>query len=118
MVEAIAGFKKAISLKGGSERSLPIAGLGHVYAVSGNKSEARTVLDQLKQLSGQEYVQPTHIAQIYAGLDERDQAFAWLEKGYEERSFQMQFIKIEPRWDSLRADPRFQDLMRRMGFPP
>ncbi len=114
--DAIAGFKKALTLKGG-ERSLPIAGLGHVYAVTGKKSEARTVIEELKQLSGQEYVPATHIAQIYAGLDERDQAFAWLDKGYEERSFQMQFIKIEPRWDSLRSDPRFQNLMRRVGLP-
>ncbi len=115
--EAIAAFKKALTLKGGGERSLPIAGLGHVYAVSGNKSEAQTVIDELKQISRQEYVPATNIALIYAGLGEKDQAFAWLEKGYEQRAFQMQWLKIEPRWDNLRSDPRFQDLMRRVGLP-
>jgi len=58
------------------------------------------------------------IALIYAGLGEKDQAFAWLEKGYEERSFQMQWLTVEPRWDSLRSDPRFADLLRRMGLKP
>jgi TolB-like protein/Flp pilus assembly protein TadD len=116
--EAIAEFKSAIPRKGGSEWTLSKAGLGHVYAVSGKKSEARTVLEELKQLSGQEYVPAPGIALIYAGLGEKDQAFAWLDKGYEERSFQMQWIKIEPRWDSLRSDPRFQDLMRRVGLLP
>ncbi len=116
--EAIAGFKTAIPLRGGSEVSFLSSGLGHVYAVSGNKSEARAVLDELKQVSGEEYVPATSIALVYAGLGERDQAFAWLDKGYEQRAFQMQWLKIEPKWDSLRSDPRFQDLLRRVGLPP
>jgi tetratricopeptide (TPR) repeat protein len=114
--EAIAGFKKAIPLKGGSEWSLTRAGLGHLYAVLGKKSEALTVLNELKQLSAEEYVPATSVALIYAGLGEKDQAFAWLEKGYEERSFQIQWLNVEPRWDSLRSDPRFAALMRRMGI--
>jgi adenylate cyclase len=115
--EAVAEFKKAIPLTARSEWSLSRAGLGHVYAVTGKKSEARTVIDELKQASEQEYLPASSIAFIYAGLGEKDQAFVWLDKGYEQRGFQMQWIKIEPRWDSLRSDPRFQDLMRRMGFP-
>jgi TolB-like protein/DNA-binding winged helix-turn-helix (wHTH) protein/Flp pilus assembly protein TadD len=115
--EAIARFKNAIPLKESSEVTFLRAGLGHVYGVSGKKSEARRLLDELKHLSAQEYVPAPNIALIYAGLGEKDQAFAWLNKGYEDRSFQMQWIKIEPRWDSLRSDPRFQDLMRRVGLP-
>ncbi len=115
--EAIAGFRKASSVREGGEFSLPLAGLGHVYAISGNKSEARRLLDELKQLSAQEHVPATSMALIYAGLGEKDQAFAWLEKGYQERLFQMQSLTAEPRWDSLRSDPRFQDLMRRIGLP-
>jgi tetratricopeptide (TPR) repeat protein len=115
--QSIAEFKKAIPLTGRSESTLSKAGLGHVYAVTGKKSEARTLLDELKQLSGEQYIPATSIALIYAGLGDRDQAFAWLDKGYEQRAFQMQWIKIEPRWDSLRSDTRFQDLTRRMGFP-
>jgi TolB-like protein/DNA-binding winged helix-turn-helix (wHTH) protein/Tfp pilus assembly protein PilF len=116
-VEAIAGFKKAIPLTAGSESTLSKAGLGYVYAVTGKKSEARTLLDELKQHSAQEYVSATSVALIYAGLGEKDQAFAWLEKAYEQRAFQLQWINLEPRWDSLRSDPRFQNLMRRIGFP-
>jgi eukaryotic-like serine/threonine-protein kinase len=115
--EAIAEFKNAIPMKGGGEPSLSKAGLGHVYAITGRKSDARTVLDELKQTSGKEYLPATSIALIYAGLGEKDQAFVWLDKAYEERAFQMQWIGIEPRWDSLRSDPRFEDLLRRMGLP-
>ena len=115
--EAIAEFKKAIPLTSGSESTLSKAGLGHVYGVSGKKNEARTLLDELKQLSAQEFVPATSIALIYAGLGENDQAFVWLDKGFEQRAFQLQWIKLDPRWDNLRSDPRFQDLMRRIGFP-
>jgi serine/threonine-protein kinase len=115
--KAIAEFKNATSLQGGSESSMATAGLGHVYAVSGKKDEAEAVLNRLKQLSAHEYVSAVSIALIYSGLGEKDQAFAWLEEGYKERSFQMQGLKKEPRWDSLRSDPRFQDLLRRIGLP-
>jgi serine/threonine protein kinase/TolB-like protein len=113
--KAIAGFREAIPLM--SNEVTGTASLGHVYALSGKKSDARTVIDQLKQLSGHQYVAPTNIALIYGGLGEKDQAFAWLEKGYEERSFAMSWLNVEPRWDSIRSDPRFADLIRRMGLP-
>ena len=115
--EAAAEFNKAIPLTAGSEWTLSKAGLGHLYAVTGKKSKARTVIDELKQASEQEYVPASSIAFIYAGMGEKDEAFAWLDKAYEQRAFQMQWIKLDPRWDSLRSDARFQDLMRRMGFP-
>jgi TolB-like protein/DNA-binding winged helix-turn-helix (wHTH) protein/Flp pilus assembly protein TadD len=115
--EAIAEFKKALPLRGISEVGFLRAGLGHIYAVSGKKTEARKLLAELKQLSEQGYVPAPGLALIHAGLGEKDEAFAWLEQGYEQRAFQMQWIKIEPRWDSLRSDPRFQELIRRMGFP-
>jgi len=57
------------------------------------------------------------IAEVYSARGDKDQAFAWLEKGYEQHSFQMQWLGVEPRWDSLRSDPRFADLMRRVGLP-
>ena len=58
------------------------------------------------------------VALVYAGLGENDQAFAWLNKGYAERTHWLVWLKLDPRWDSLRSDPRFQDLLRRMGLPP
>src|SRR6266542_4145522 len=114
--EAIAEFKKAIALPAGNEWTLSKGGLGHLYAVTGKKSEARTLLDELKQLSAKEYVPATSVALIYAGLGEKDQAFAWLDTGYEQRAFQLPWIKLDPRFDSLRSDSRFEDLMRRIGF--
>jgi TolB-like protein/DNA-binding winged helix-turn-helix (wHTH) protein len=112
--EAIAEFKKSILITGSSESKASKAGLGHVYGVTGKKSDARTMLDELTRLSTREYVPATSIALVYAGLGEKDQAFAWLDKGYEQRAFQLQWIQLEPRWDNLRSDPRFQDLVRRM----
>jgi tetratricopeptide (TPR) repeat protein len=114
--EAIASFQKAIPMTRGHAKSLVLAGLGHVYAVSGKKVEARKLLNELERLARQEYVPAVAIALIYAGLGEKDQAFAWLEKAYEERAFEMTWLKSEPRWDSLRSDPRFADLLRRMGL--
>ena len=55
---------------------------------------------------------------VYAGLGEKDQAFAWLEKAYEERTSRLSYLKVEPLWDPLRSDPRFADLVRRIGLPP
>jgi serine/threonine protein kinase/Tfp pilus assembly protein PilF len=115
--ESIAAFQKGLTTKGSSEWSLVMGGLGHVYAVSGRKTAARAVLDELKQGSLQVYVPADGVALIYAGLGEKDQAFAWLEAGYKERSFQMQFLNFEPRWDNLRSDPRFAELLRRIGLP-
>jgi TolB-like protein/DNA-binding winged helix-turn-helix (wHTH) protein len=116
--EAIAEFKKSIPPAAPSESTFSKSGLGHVYALTGKKSEARLLLDDLKQLSAHEYVSATNVALIYAGLGEKDQAFAWLDKAYEQRAFQLQWIKLDPRWDNLRSDSRFQDLWHRIGLPP
>ncbi|MEP6570984.1 MAG: protein kinase [Acidobacteriota bacterium] len=116
--EAIAGFKKVISLKGGTGgNEIALPSLGHAYAGSGKKNEAHRVLDELKQRSAQEYVPATSFAFVYAGLGEKNQAFAALEQGYKDHLFQMQWLKVEPRWDSLRSDPRFAELIHRMDLP-
>ena len=112
--EAIAALKKATTLSPGNPFN--VSALGHVYAVSGQKSEAMKILDQLKELSRRRYISPHEIAIIYAGLGEKDQAFAWLEKAYADRSWRLPFLKVEPRFDSLRSDPRFTDLVRRVGL--
>jgi hypothetical protein len=76
------------------------------------------VLKQLQERAKQEYVTPYGMARIYAALGEDDKALHWLEKSYRERATGMVFLKVDPRFDPLRSDPRFQDLLRRMNFPP
>jgi len=115
--EAITGFQKAITMvKAPLGKSLLMARLGHVYAVSGQKDQARAVLNEVKLLAQKEYVAADGIALIYAGLGENDEAFAWLEKAYDEHSFSLTWLKVEPAWDSVRSDPRFANLLRRMGL--
>jgi len=72
----------------------------------------------LRELSKRRYVSAYGIAQIYTALGDFDHAWAWLEKAFEERSFQLIWLKVDPTIDALRSDPRFQDLLRRMNFPP
>jgi serine/threonine-protein kinase len=94
-----------------------IAALGYVYAVSGKKAEAQDVRDRLKKLSEQKYISPRFLASIYAGLGDKDQALELLSAAYEDRSLQIgPGIIGDPTYDSLRAEPRFQDLLRRMGL--
>jgi TolB-like protein/Tfp pilus assembly protein PilF/predicted Ser/Thr protein kinase len=114
--EAIAAFQRAITVTQGHAKGLAMAGLAHVYAVSGRKTEARKILAELQRLSEHSYVPATDLALVYAGLGERDKAFAWLDKAYEEHSFNLSNLKVEPRFDPLRSDPRFADLLRRMGL--
>ncbi len=114
--QAIAAFQKARQLEDAIPESL--AGLGHAYAMAGKRAEAQKVLDELKARSKRSYVPPYNIAVVYTGLGEKDQALAWLEKAYQDRSFYLTWLKVDPELDSLRSDPRFQDLMRRVGLPP
>jgi TolB-like protein/Tfp pilus assembly protein PilF len=113
--EAIAEGQKARELLSPSP-SAPST-LGNVYAMAGRKAEAQKVLDELKEQSKTRYVPAAAIASIYAALGDKEQAFAWLGKSYEERNFALPGIK-NASWDPLRSDPRFADLLRRMGLPP
>jgi serine/threonine protein kinase/tetratricopeptide (TPR) repeat protein len=114
--KAVAEASRARELSGVS--SQPIAYAGYALAKSGKEKEARAELDELLKLSTQRYVPPYHIAFLYNGLNERDETLAWLERGYEKRDPKMVFLKVEPKWNNLRDDPRFQQLLRRMGFEP
>ncbi len=114
--EAIAEFQKGSSLSGGDPRI--VGALGHAYAVWGRKDEAQNVLVELKQLSRRRYVAPFEIVVIYIGLGDKDLTFEWLEKAYRDHSAGLLWLKIDPRFDSLHGDSRYQDLRRRMGLPP
>ena len=80
------------------------------------KDDARKLLFKLEDMSRQRYVPAFNIAIAYEGLSDKDAAIQWLEKAYKERFWGMILLKTDPRWDSLRSDPRFQDLMRRVGL--
>ena len=113
--KAIAALQKARQLD--ADAFWNLAALGHAYAASGNSAEARKVIEELKELSKQRFVSPDNIGVIYAALGDKDQAFAYLEKAYEIRSDSMVLLKVDPMLDSLRSDPRFADLVRRVGLP-
>jgi tetratricopeptide (TPR) repeat protein len=114
--EAIAELQKARELSGDNTETLSL--MGHALGVSGNKDQALKLLDELKKLSKQKYVPPYNIAMIYAGLGEKDRVFEMLEKAYEDRDVRMVFLKIEPKWDVYRTDPRFASLLERVGLAP
>ena len=92
--------------------------LGYLDAVAGKKKEALKALEALKRTAEHAYVDPHSMAILYCGLGDKDGAFACLEKAYAERSASMPQMKMEPWFDLLCSDPRFQDLLRRMNFPP
>jgi len=94
-----------------------VALLGEAYAAAGHREDAHKILEQLKEISKQRYITPYVVGRIYAALGKKDEAFRWLELAYQERAAWMVFLKVDPRLDGLRPDPRFQDLLRRMNFP-
>jgi TolB-like protein/DNA-binding winged helix-turn-helix (wHTH) protein/Flp pilus assembly protein TadD len=112
---ATAELQKAIDLSGGN--TIYVAGLAYTYAKSARKDRARELLGQLEQLSTRRYVPPYRLASVYAALGDNDRAFAYLEKAYEERGLHVGNINVDPMMDSLRADPRFGALLRRMQLP-
>jgi TolB-like protein/DNA-binding winged helix-turn-helix (wHTH) protein len=112
--EAIAEFQKAIAL---SNRSPDLLGhLGHAYAAAGRRDEAQRVLAELTEVSKQHHVPPYRLAEIQAALGEKDQAFIYLEQAYQAHAMHLCNLRVEPTLDPLRADPRFTDLVRRVGL--
>ncbi len=89
---------------------------GMVYAAQGKRAEALQMIKELEEMSGASLSQAQWIAKIYAALNEKEQALAWLERGLAAGAIGT-FYKDEPVWDPLRSDPRFADLLRRMGIP-
>ena len=111
---AIEEFQRAISLSGGSP--LMRAALGHAYAQSQKTYEANKVLNELNELSKQQYVSPLEIAAIYVALGDNEKAFQYLDEAYADHSFHIVNLKVSPRFKAVSFNPRFQDLARRVGF--
>jgi tetratricopeptide (TPR) repeat protein len=98
------------------DNSLHAALLAYAYGRTGRPGDARAILETLEKTSQVRYVPAAHIAIGYAGLGDREAAFRWFDKGYAERSQALTFLKIEPLFDALRPDPRFEHLLRRVGL--
>lgn len=107
-------YDEAINMLGGGKDVSAI--VGYAYAVSGRRREAQNMLNRILEASKREYFSPYMIARIYAGLGEKDQAFQWLEKAREDQDERMVMLKVDQQFDGLRSDPRFTDLMRRVGL--
>ena len=112
--KAISEYQEARRLSPNSAESTSY--LGHTFAVMRRRKEAHEAIDELKQMSLRGYVAPKGVALVYAGLGDKDSMFDWLEKAYDGRDIGLTFLKVEPRWDPFRSDPRFVNLMRRVGF--
>ena len=112
---AIAEGEKGVKLSGGSP--LMRAALAHTFGTAGRTKEALRILDELTELGKQKYVAAYFFAGIYVGLGENDRAIEYLERSYEEHSHWLIYLHIDPSMDALRDDPRFHDLLRRVGLP-
>jgi eukaryotic-like serine/threonine-protein kinase len=113
--EAITEFQAAVALSESSAIRITLAGLIHI--LSGERNEAIKAIEEIKKLSQQRYVSAYYPVGLYVALGEKDQAFEWLEKAYDERSDSLVFLGQDPMFDTLRSDPRFADLVRRVGLP-
>lgn len=112
--EAIAEYERARAL---DEGAVLTASLAHALAVSGRRNDAVKLLDELNDSSKRRYVSPYDLALIHIGLGDNDRAFEMLERAYQERSSALSWLKVDPRLDPLRSDPRFANLMSRVGLP-
>ena len=112
--QAIATSEKAVAISNRAPAALGV--LGMAYGAAGRKGEANQILNELLQLEKQRYVSPMAFVYVYTGLGNKDQSFAWLEKAHQERSNGIAFFKVSPTVDQLRSDPRFADLLKRIGL--
>jgi serine/threonine-protein kinase len=112
---AISAGEKGVNLSGGSP--LMRAALAQSYAEAGRPEDARQILDDLTMLAQHKYVAPHFFAGIHIGLGENDRALEYLEKSYAEHCHWLIYLHIDPSMDSLRDNPRFQELLRRVGLP-
>jgi tetratricopeptide (TPR) repeat protein len=101
-----------------SNNGLEYRGLfGHVLGRLGRRQEAERVLTELLTAAKREYVAPTIVAWVYSGLGDKDKAFEWLEKAYDNRLGDIVYLNLEPAWEPLRDDPRYAALAKKVGLP-
>ena len=113
--QAIDEFNKVLNLPNG--KALGLMGLSYTYALAGRRQEAEKTLNELLEFSKHRYISPGQIAILYIALGEKDKAFERLEEANRVRDLNVMRLKVERRFDPLRSDPRFDDLVRRIGIP-
>lgn len=112
--QARAAFQKILTAAPEDPALLSL--MGHEYAVSGDKANANKILAKLKTVAARKYVPAVYFAVIYTGLKQKDDAFRWLDKAYDERCEYLVYLGSEPLADPLRDDPRFSQLLSRLGL--
>jgi len=112
--EALAEAQNAHALSGG--HSEPLSLIGCAYGLLGRRREAEEILSELQRLGAERYIPATSTAVVYLGLRETEQVFSWLERAYRDRDVHLLELGVEPKWDALRREPRFEGLIRRIGF--
>ncbi len=112
--EALDMFQKALYLRGGND-PLIRSWIGVCYANMGKREEAKEVLNDLMELSNQRYINPTFIGHIYGELGQMDDTFKWIDRAYEERDFNLLFMKVTP-FDNVRSNPRYESMLKKMGL--
>ncbi len=112
--EALHAYKSILAFA--PKDPAPLALLGHLYAVSGQRAAAHKIILQLQQIGNDRYVPSLYVAMVYTGLGDKDEAFAWLNKAFAERSEYLVYLPTEPIADPLRSDPRFPALLQRLGL--
>jgi serine/threonine-protein kinase len=113
--ESIAAFKRAIQISPQSPRMK--GALGRSLALSGRRPEAEEILKELHELQAARYISPFEFASIYFAICQPDAGFEWLRKAFKDRCFELLAIKVDPRFDSLKDDPRFTELASQLGLP-
>jgi Flp pilus assembly protein TadD len=118
--EAIASFQKAVDLSRTSEategKPEMMAALGHALALGGKKSEAKAAIDKLTKPADSKYVSSYGVSLIYIALGDNQNANQWLERAYQERDENFIHLKVDPRLDPIRGEPRFQELLQRLNL--
>jgi tetratricopeptide (TPR) repeat protein len=113
--ESAAAFQRAIQLS--PESPIMQAGLGRTLALSGKRDDAIGILQKLESLASWRYVSPFELALLHFALEQPETGFQWLAKAFQDRSFELINIRVDPRLESLKGNPRFQDLFVQLGLP-
>jgi tetratricopeptide (TPR) repeat protein len=121
LAQAILELQEAVKI---SEERNPhvngraIAYLAYAFSLAGKKNDAQNLLAKLQEISKQRYLPPDLVAAVYSGLGQKQEAFEWLEKAYRVHARDLLELKYDPHFANLRSDPRFIELVRRIGLPP